>query len=63
MKRIIALIRKNLTMLTCEHEFSMWTYVGELYTFECEKCKLMCKVDNRESRKKCIDDPKLNEKG
>jgi hypothetical protein len=41
----------------------MWTYVGELYTFESEKCKLMCKVDNREFRKKCIDDPKLHEKG
>lgn len=46
-------------MLTCEHEFCMWTYVGELYTFQCTKCKLFCKVDNREFREKLRIDPKL----
>lgn len=32
--------------LFCNHTLEMWTYIGERYTFHCEKCDEFFHVDN-----------------
>lgn len=48
MSKFINNLKRNIRLLWCDHEFSMWTYIGEKYTFHCPKCNQFLHSDNRD---------------